>query len=518
MVPMRKDQRPEAPPPRFNLARYCLGPDLARPAERTGLVVVHDAAAPADADERWTFGQLDDAVRRVGAGLLAAGLEPGDRVILRLGNTSDSALLFFGAIAVGVIAVPTSSMLTADEVAHLVADARPALVATAPELAEAVPRSQRTIGPEDLAAWRADTEPAAYAATAADDPAFLVYTSGTTGVPKGVLHAHRSAWGRRPMYAGWEGLRAGDVMLHAGAFNWTYTLGVGLTDPWAVGACAVVYNGLRDPGVWGRLVDRVGATILAAVPGVYRQLLAADGLRGCDLATLRHALTAGEALSPDLYAAWLAATGRPLYEALGMSEISTYISSGPGVPTRPGSPGTAQAGRSIAILPVDPADGNDPLPTGQTGLLAVHRSDPGLMLRYWERPAEDAQAWRGDWFVGGDLAHLDSDGYVIHHGRADDVLNAGGYRVSPQEVERVLAGAPGVADVGVAEVTVRDGVRVVGAFVVPEPGGCDPEAVQAYAARALATYKVPRVVRLVDELPRTANGKLLRRELGDAPG
>jgi acyl-coenzyme A synthetase/AMP-(fatty) acid ligase len=167
---------------------------------------------------------------------------------------------------------------------------------------------------------------------------------------------------------------------------------------------------------------------------------------------------------------------------------------------------------------VDPADGNDPLPTGQTGLLAVHRSDPGLMLRYWERPAEDAQAWRGDWFVGGDLAHLDSDGYVIHHGRADDVLNAGGYRVSPQEVERVLAGAPGVADVGVAEVTVRDGVRVVGAFVVPEPGGCDPEAVQAYAARALATYKVPRVVRLVDELPRTANGKLLRRELGDAPG
>ena len=501
------------PPARFDMARYCLAIGQTRPSGHLGLVVVHNADAGPETDERWTFGELEQAVRRIAAGLLGAGLVAGDRVLLRMGNTSDAALVFFGAIAAGFVAVPTSSMLTSDEVAAVVADARPSLVVAAPELAATVPDGIPLVGPDQVASWRADLAPAPWRDTAADDPAFLVYTSGTSGEPKGVLHAHRSAWGRRPMYAGWEGLRPGDVMLHAGAFNWTYTLGVGLTDPWANGGTAVIYNGPRDPSVWGRLVKRCGATIFAAVPGVYRQLLASGALTSTDLVTLRHGLTAGEALSADLYAAWRDATGLALYEALGMSEISTYVSSGPSVPTRPGSPGKPQQGRCVAILPVDPADGDRPLPHGQEGLLAIHRSDPGLMLGYWQRPDEDAAASRGPWFVGGDLAHLDPDGYLVHHGRADDVMNPGGYRVSPQEVEHVLAGAPGVADVGVTEVELRAGVRVVGAFVVARPQGCDPEVVRAYAAAHLAAYKVPRVVRLVTALPRTANGKLLRREL-----
>lgn len=507
----------EAVPERFNMARHCLGPAAHRPPDRTALIVAHaDPAVSADAGERWTFGELDTAVRAVAGGLRSVGVRPGDRVVLRLGNTSAYPLAFFGAIAAGAVAVPTSTQLTAEEFDFVVRDSAAALVVhggdDALELSTGIP----VVGEADLAQWQRSTETnepaneAAYADTGADDPAFLVYTSGTTDRPKGVLHAQRSIWGRQPMYPHWLGLRADDVMLHAGAFNWTYTLGVGLSDPWARGACAVVYDGPREPTVWPRLIDRYAATIFAAVPGVYRQWLHDWQPAAGALASLRHGVVAGEALSPALWQAWREATGRPLYEALGMSEISTFVSSGPTTPTRPGSPGRIQPGRRVTVLPVDA--GTSPVATGEIGLLAVDRDEPGLMLGYWRRPQEDAASRRGRWFVTSDLVHLDDDGYVHYHGRNDDVMTAQGYRISPVEVEKVLAGHPGIADVAVTEVEVREGVRVVAAFVVPR-GPLDPQDVRAFAGAHLAAYKCPRIVRLVEVLPRTPNGKIRRRDL-----
>ncbi|HRF63495.1 MAG TPA: acyl-CoA synthetase [Candidatus Competibacter sp.] len=505
----------ELPPTRFNMARYCLEVVARATPEKVALIVVSDAHASVDRAERWTYAQLSDAVKRVAAGLRGLGLATGDRLMIRMGNTSDYALLFFGAIAAGCVPLPSSAQLTEEEADFLLADSGARMLAMTEELAIRSPPGVRVLGPADVAALRARYEPLDYADTAADAPAFLIYTSGTTGQPKGVLHAQRSAWGRRPMYQGWYGIRPDDVILHAGAFNWTYTLGVGLTDPWANGATAVLYNGPRDVTVWPLLMAKFRATLFAAVPGLYRQILKYNDLNAFDLSSLRHGLTAGEALSTALLEQWRATTGKELYEALGMSECSTYVSSSPSVPVRPGSPGKPQTGRCVAALPVE--GGEEPLPPGETGLLAVHRGDPGLMLGYWRRPEEEELVYRGPWFLGGDLVHFDADGYMIYHGRNDDVMNAMGYRVSPLEVEHCLSKHPAVAEVAVTELRVGEGVSVIAAFVVPrdpdEPAGIDAAPLLAYAHEHLAAYKCPREIIFTDSLPRTANGKVRRRDL-----
>ena len=505
----------EQPPARFNMARYCLNAAVRATPDKVALIVISDAQAPIDQAERWTYAQLDDAVRRVAAGLRGLGLGPGARLMIRMGNTSDYALLFFGAIAAGCVPLPSSAQLTEEEADFLLADSGARILAMSEELAIAPQPSVRVLGPPDTMMLRTQCEPLEYADTAAADPAFLIYTSGTTGRPKGVLHAQRSAWGRRPMYQGWYGIQPDDVILHAGAFNWTYTLGVGLTDPWANGATAVLYNGPRDVTAWPVLMEKFRATLFAAAPGLYRQILKYSDLRAFDLSSLRHGLTAGEALSAALLEQWRTTTGKELYEALGMSECSTYVSSSPGVPVKPGSPGKPQQGRCVVALPVE--GGEEPLPPGETGLLAVHRSDPGLMLGYWNRPEEEELVYRGEWFIGGDLVHFDADGYMIYHGRNDDVMNAMGYRVSPLEVEHCLSKHPAVAEVAVTELTVREGVSVIAAFVVPrdpdEPEGMDAAPLLAYAHEHLAAYKCPREIIFTDSLPRTANGKVRRRDL-----
>lgn len=497
------------PPARFNAARYCIGENAKLRPEKTALILVGDGN-----EARLTFGEVDRAVRGIGAGLLRLGLRPGDRVMIRMGNDADYALLHFGAMAAGLVSLPSSPQLTEGEAAFLMENSGAAAVALAGECSvDPQALSGRIVlDAAAIAALKSGEPVADYADTAADDPAMLVYTSGTTSRPKGVLHGHRAIYGRRPMIDHWIGVTEQDVMLHAGTMNWTYTLGVGLSDPWSVGATAVLYNGPRDAGVWPRLIARYGATIFAAVPTHYRQILKYGALPSHDLTSLRHGCTAGEPLSVELLDAWTAATGKPLYEALGMSEISTYISSGPTIPVRPGSPGKPQPGRRVAILPVEGEP--EPLPAGESGLLAIHRSEPALMLGYWNRPEEEAEVLRGEWFVGGDLARFDPDGYLWFEGRNNDLMKAMGYRVSPNEVEVVLGAHPSVAEVGVAELPVRADVSVICGFVVLHPGAApDAEALLAWCAERLAAYKRPREIRFLDALPRTANGKVQRKRL-----
>ncbi len=492
-------------PPRFNLARACLERQARDSSDKVALIVVTDSADIAGA-ERWTYTQLDHAVRSVAAGLLARGLKPGDRIVLQLPNNSDYALLFFGAIAAGLVPVPISAQLTEPEAAYLIENAEAAAVAGG------AGHHSGTLDADAIAAIKSTPPLLNYADTAADDPAYMIYTSGTGSRPKGVVHAQRVLLGRAPMRSEWEAVGPTDIMLHAGAFNWSYTLGVGLLDPWCVGACAMLYAGPKDIQVWPRLIHECGVTVFAAVPGLYRQILKYSSIDEAAFSTLRHALVAGEALPTAVLSAWQEATGREIYEAFGMSECSTFVSSGPATPVRPGSAGKPQQGRRVAILPIE--QGDAPLPAGETGLLAIHRSEPGLMLGYWRRPDEDAITSRGDWFVGGDLASLDADGYLWHHGRADDTMNAGGYRVSPAEVEAAFAGMPGITEIAVKEHRVRNDLSIIAAWAVRETGSAIGEAeILAFAESKLAAYKRPKQVTFVDALPRSSNGKLLRRLL-----
>lgn len=503
-APSLFDEGPFAPCPRpFNMAAHTFAAALHAP-DRLALEVL---AAPGVVVERWTHGALREVVARTAGGLARHGIGRGDRVLLRLGNSADFPILFFAANALGAVPVPTSPQLAPAEVAAILADLEPALVCLGPGLA-LPPTSVPVLDQAAITALRSG-DPLPFAATDPEDPAFMVYTSGTSGGPKGVVHAQRAAWARRMMWDGWYGLTASDRVLHAGAFNWTYTLGAGLTDPWARGATALIYAGPPDRHVWPRLAAAHGATIFAAVPGVYRQMLDAPDL-GVGFARLRHGLSAGEALPEAVAGAWSAATGRPIYEALGMSEISTYISFSPGAPPVPHRAGRPQPGRRVAILP---ETGSDPVPRGEDGLLAVARSDPGLMLGYWKRPEETASALRDGWFVTGDRARMEADGTITYLGRADDLMNAGGFRVSPAEVEAVLLRHPGVRDAAAVDLEVRPGVRIITAFYVPQDAPLAEADLAAHCAAALAAYKRPRAFRALDSLPRGTNGKLIRRAL-----
>jgi acetyl-CoA synthetase len=509
-IPMH--QRTVHPGQTFNMAAYTISRAALSMPDKAALVVIADVDA-AEPEEIWTYAQLERAVLAVAAGLREYGHERGSRIVVRLENTSHYPIVFFGAIAAGLVPVATSALLTAGEAAFLMRDSGAKAVVLADRLPlDLIPEGVDVIRSADVSGWIKQTSSSTYAFTKGDDPAFLIYTSGTTAEPKGVLHAQRSIVGRRPMVDGWYGLSETDRVLHAGAFNWTYTLGTGLADPWSIGATAIIYTGVKEPALWPKLIEKTGATIFAAVPGVFRQMLKYGAPSSTNLGQLRHGLIAGETPPLGLFEAWHEATGLQLYEALGQSEISTYVSSSPTVPRVPGAVGKAQAGRQIAILPVD--GGVTPVAAGVEGLLAVHRSDPGLMLRYWNRPDEDKAVRRGDWFIGGDLAMIDEAGYVFHRGRADDVMKVLGYRVSPQEVEAVIAQHADVAEVACTAVTVRNGVTVVGAFIVPREGvQPDATAILAFAAERMAEWKRPRQVVFVENLPRTANGKIKRGDL-----
>ena len=467
-----------------------------RLADKTALSILGETGT-----EDWSFADLESAILGTGTGLLQAGLTPGDIVLMRLGNSVEFPIAYLGAIAVGIVPVPNSTQLTEPETARMISDLSPAAVLRDPSIACAPHPKQVEL--DQLTRMR-DLPPAAFAMGDPNRLAYVVYTSGTSGNPRAVAHAHRAIWARQMMVDGWYGLRENDRLCHAGAFNWTYTLGTGLMDPWTIGATALIPHPDTELVNLPALLRRHKASIFAAAPGVYRKLLQRPLP---ELPDLRHGLCAGEKLSRPLHEHWIQATGTQLYEAYGMSECSTFVSSNPTHPAQGEALGRPQPGRRVAILGPD-----GPVPQGQEGTIAVHRDDPGLMLTYLNAPGEAEARMQGDWFLTGDQGVMAVDGQITYLGRDDDMMNAGGYRVSPVEVEAVLSHHPGIAQVGAATVEVKPDTFVIAAFYTG-PEELDETALQAYVSDKLARYKQPRVFVHLPALPTGGNGKLLRRAL-----
>ncbi|SMY07450.1 class I adenylate-forming enzyme family protein [Flavimaricola marinus] len=481
-------------PDSFNLAAYV--PAAGEASDKPALEVW--GASP----DIWSYARLTAAVRGAATGLLAQGLQPGARILLRLGNEPAFPIAFLGAIAAGLIPVPTSPQLTVSEISKLAGSLRPDLVVAGPGIA--LPEGHiPTISQETLSGF-ASLPPAEFAMGDPNRPAYIIYTSGTSGQQRAVVHAHRAIWARRMMWDGWYGLRPSDRLLHAGAFNWTYTLGTGLMDPWAIGATALIPAPGTESSALPGLLDEARATIFAAAPGVYRQMLRHPIPA---LPHLRHGLSAGEKLGGHLRQAWQEATGTQIHEAFGMSECSTFLSGSPDRPAPDMSLGFAQPGRRVALL-------NDagPAAIGSPGTIAIHRDDPGLMLGYLDQPAETAAKYQGKWFLTGDIGVMDASGAITYQGRADDMMNAGGFRVSPIEVEAALSLHPGIRDVAACEVRVGPDTTVIAAFWTG-PDALDDAELAAFAGERLARYKTPRLWVRLDGLPRGANNKLLRRQL-----
>ena len=522
-----------AVPKQFNIGAACTDKHLHTPIAQTVAMIVEDDAL---GTSQMTFAELASRTDQFAQLLRNSGVAAGDRVLIRLPNSLDYPIAFLGTMKRGAISVPTSTLLTAEEVAYLAKDstatvlvtdkaAWPALqnhLSNLPNLKHVFLSGVGEIQPHaSLQVSDLSQQLAAIShcegnhATAADDPAYLVYTSGTTGYPKGVLHAHRALIGREPAAKYWFNFAEDqqDRIMHSGKFNWTYVLGTGLMDPLYLGKTVIVHEGKNDADLWTRLIAKHAATIFVGVPTIYRQIIQKSTAAQADVPSLRHCMSAGEHLSDEVLQQWRGRFGRDIFEAVGMSEFSYYLSQSVFRPIRPGSAGFPQPGHAIQLLNPDTLEA---VPPGEEGMICVPDSDPGLFLRYWNLDEETAKYKHDGWFFTGDYARYDADGYIWFLGRKDDIIKSFGYRVSPYEIERVYKSHPAVADcAAVGEELEKDKLLVVTYVILQPDATVTADELLAFGKQHLAAYKTPKTVYLTKDFPRTKNGKILRKDINN---
>jgi benzoate-CoA ligase family protein len=473
-------------------------------------------------EEDLTYGQLAALVQRCGNHLLALGLEPGQRLLLAVKDSPEFVALFFGAIRAGIVPVPLNTLLRAADYRFLAENSGCSGVAYSPEfaaeveaaLAAAEPRPAHVLRLDPdfrgrLAAHSPALEPAR---TGPEDDCFWLYSSGSTGRPKGAVHLQRSLAVTSQRY-GVEtlGVRPEDVCYSAAKLFFAYGLGNALSFPLWAGATAVLSAPRPTPDLTWQTIERFRPTLYFAVPTLYAALLQSLETRKPDLSSLRLCVSAGEALPAGLYHRWKQRTGLDILDGIGSTEnLHMFISNQPGQ-IRPGSSGRPVPGYEAAI--VDEAGA--PVAPGEQGRLRVR----GLSSArgYWNDPERTARTMQDGWLDTGDTYLQDEEGWYVYCGRSDDMLKVSGQWCSPFEIEACLVEHPRVLEAAVVGRADQDGLIKPEAFVVLKDRALAGEALAEELLRhcrdGLAHYKAPRWLRFLDELPKTATGKIQRFRL-----
>jgi len=484
-----------------------------------------------------TYGQLDVLTNRLASSLSRLGIQRGDRVFLRLPNRPEFYIAALAVAKLGGIFIPSSTQFLEAEVRYRLNDSAAVAVVTTAQLLPAVervrsecPALQHVIladreGSTDCSdcidfgsLLEQGKESYVPAQTRSDDIAFLAYTSGTTGDPKGVVHLHRYPLAYESLVHYWHDYRPGDVLACPSELGWLLPVASTFLYALSRGLTVVLYDcqgGRFDPEKWMGLIEKYRITNFTAPPTTYRMLMAAaDAKKHHDLSSLRHGVSAGEPLPADTLESLKNRFGITLLDGIGMSECMVYCYNMIDAPLKPGSCGRPGPGTVIDLLDNTLA----PVGPGEDGVLCVRRdSHPGMMKEYWRKPERTAEVFRGDWYFTGDVLARDRDGYFWFKGRNDDVIKASGYRISPFEVESCLACHPAVLEV--AAVESPDALRgmIVKTFIVLRAGHEPSDAliadIQGFAKTHMAGYKYPRKLEFVAALPKTASGKIKRKEL-----
>jgi acyl-coenzyme A synthetase/AMP-(fatty) acid ligase len=466
--------------------------------------------------------EFQRVVFALAADLVRAGAQPGDKILLHMTNSVEFAAAFVAAVWVGAIPVLQNSLLGQSELAHIIALSEPAAFLLSehlrdePALGGLRPQAQCLIvtrnglvTPEGERLSSHSPVPAVYDASP-DDAAFIVFTSGTTGKPKGVVHAHRWLEALGDANRARVPPQMGDVILATGEWSFVSALGHNVLFPLRNGTTGSVMQERAAPERILRTIERDRVTLVHSVATLYRRILATPGIeRRYDLRSLRGANSTGEPLEDAVRKEWQARFGCPIWEHYGVSEAQMVIGDGPGIEKRQGSTGKTWGARA-AVLDEKLA----PLPAGSIGTLAFGAEYPGFFLGYLGDEAQTRATLRGGWFVTSDLARMDEDGYVFIMGRADDCFKSKGVLIAPRELEDAILGLGQFAEACVFPIPDREIGNRIGAAVVPRgaaEGRSLDEAVLATAlAGRIAPFKLPHRVLVLDELPKNANGKTQR--------